>query len=279
MKRSAVINDISGFGKCSLTMALPILSACGIECCPVPTAVLSTHTGEFTGYTYRDLTDDMPAYIGHWASLDLCFSSIYSGYLGSVRQIEIVSDFIERFRQEDTFVLVDPCMADDGRLYSGMSPRMTEDIHTLCRQADLIVPNMTEAEFMLGLEHRGGIVDEDYGRMLARRLAATGIKRAAVTGLPLDDDRMGVFLLDSSDGGELSVITERQQGIFYGTGDLFACITLSAIENDMGIRSSVELGAKMTAKVVKKSAEAGIIPRNGLLFESCIPELIRAFGK
>ena len=276
MKRAAVIQDISGFGKCSLTMSLPVLSACGVEACPMPTAVLSTHTSEFTNYTYRDLTEDMPSYIKHWASLGIEFSSIYSGYLGSLKQVQIVSDFVDQFRKENTFVLIDPCMGDGGELYSGIPDEMIQAMLGLCHKADLIVPNMTEAELMLGLPHRTGIVEPEYGEMLATFLMLKGIKRVAVTGIPYGNNKVGVWVCDSIAKTCRNIVTNRVDGVFYGTGDLFACCLLAGIENGKTILEAAEIASKITSLAVHKTSEAGIIPKNGLLFEGCIPDLMNS---
>ena len=153
MKRIVSIQDISCFGKCSLTVALPIISAMGIEACPVPTAVLSTHTGGFTGYTYRDLTNDIPSIADHWKSLDLKFDAVATGYLGSFEQIKIVSDFFDKFKTDDNLIIVDPVMGDKGHFYAGFTEDFALEMKKLCSKADVIVPNLTEAAQLL---------DEDY---------------------------------------------------------------------------------------------------------------------
>ena len=152
LKRIVTIQDISCFGKCSLTVAHPILSAMGIETAVIPTAVLSTHTGGFTSYTFRDLTSDIPAIAKHWKFLQLQFDGIYTGYLGSKEQVQIVSDFFQTFRSTQTKIIVDPVMGDGGKLYPGFTSDFVQEMKTLCRQADVIVPNMTEEETAFVLE-------------------------------------------------------------------------------------------------------------------------------
>ncbi|MCM1358335.1 MAG: bifunctional hydroxymethylpyrimidine kinase/phosphomethylpyrimidine kinase, partial [Prevotella sp.] len=147
MKRTVTIQDISCFGKCSLTVALPVISAMGIETAVIPTAVLSTHTGGFTGYTFRDLTGDIPEISRHWKSLDIKFDSVYTGYLGSAEQIEIVSKFFDDFRTENNFIVVDPVLGDNGRFYAGFNEDFAGKMAGLCSKADYIIPNMTEACF------------------------------------------------------------------------------------------------------------------------------------
>ncbi|MDR3209479.1 MAG: bifunctional hydroxymethylpyrimidine kinase/phosphomethylpyrimidine kinase, partial [Oscillospiraceae bacterium] len=161
-KRVAAIHDISCFGKCSLTVALPILSAAGIECAVLPTAVLSTHTGGFSGYTYRDLTDDLLPIWRHWQTLGLRFDAAYSGYLGSEAQLEIVAEIFDRLRAQDSLIIADPVMADDGRLYASFAPTFPDGMRALCTRADIILPNMTEAALLLGEPYREGPYTREY---------------------------------------------------------------------------------------------------------------------
>ena len=154
--RVAAIHDMSGFGRCSLTVAIPVLSAMGVQCCPLPTAFLSTHTGGFTGFTFLDMTEEMPKIAAHWQSLNLRFDAIYSGFLASERQIGIVSDFVRTFRRPDTLVVIDPVMGDDGKAYQTYTPALCSGMARLAELADVITPNLTEAAFLLGrsYDHR-----------------------------------------------------------------------------------------------------------------------------
>jgi pyridoxine kinase len=196
-KRVAAIHDISGFGKCSLTVALPILSAAGIETSVIPTAVLSTHTGGFEGYTFRDLSSDLPAFAKHWKSLDLSFDCLYSGFLGSAKQIEIVSEIFGMFKTEDNLILVDPAMADNGRMYSTFAPSFAQGMAALCARADIIVPNVTEAVFLLGESYRPGPYEPAYIEGLLQRLAALGPPRVVMTGVFFNEDRKSTRLNSS----------------------------------------------------------------------------------
>ena len=159
MKRVVSIQDISCLGKCSLTVALPIISAMGVETCVVPTAVLSTHTGGFSGFTFHDLTQEVAPIADHWAKEGISFDAIYTGYLGSFEQIHLVSQFFDRFGGQDTLIYVDPAMADNGVLYTGFTPEFAKEMGTLCGKADVIVPNLTEASCMGSAEaaHRPGL--------------------------------------------------------------------------------------------------------------------------
>ena len=161
-KRVAAIHDLSGFGKCSLTVALPILSAAGIEACAMPTAILSTHTGGISGYTYRDLTSDMRAFMQHWKSLDIQFDATYSGFLGSFEQLDLVKEFFELFRSKNNLILVDPVMADNGELYRIFQPEFATGMRSLCRKADIIVPNLTEAALLLEESYHPGPYTQAY---------------------------------------------------------------------------------------------------------------------
>ena len=154
LKRIVTIQDISCFGKCSLTVAHPILCAMGLETAVIPTAVLSTHTYQFKDYTFRDLTSDIPAIATHWKSLNLQFDGIYTGYLGSTEQVQIVSDFFDTFRNEHTSIIVDPVMGDAGKLYAGFTADFVQEMKALCKKADIIAPNMTEAALLLDRPYR-----------------------------------------------------------------------------------------------------------------------------
>jgi pyridoxine kinase len=176
-KRIAAIHDISCFGKCSLTVALPIISAADIEVSVIPTAVLSTHTGGFTGYTFRDLTDDMLPIARHWKSLGLEFDAIYTGYLGSFRQLDIVSEIIDMLKTQDTLIVVDPVMADNGRLYASFPDTFPEGMKKLCSKADVVVPNITEASLMLEIPYEEGPYTDEHIEGMLRGLSLSVRKR------------------------------------------------------------------------------------------------------
>lgn len=176
-KRIAAIHDISCVGRCSLTVALPILSAAGFDTSVLPTAILSTHTGGFEGFTYRDLTTDIKPISNHWQSLNIKFDALYSGFLGSFEQIDLVAELFDTFRSKETLVMVDPVMADNGVLYSVYSPEMAKGMSKLCAKADIIVPNLTEAAFLLEEEYVGENYSQEYIESLLKRLSVLGAKR------------------------------------------------------------------------------------------------------
>ena len=191
LKRVAAVHDISGIGKCSLTAAIPVISAAGIETAVMPTAVLSTHTGNISGFTYRDLTDDLIPFAKHWKSLNVKFDGIYSGFLGSTKQVDIVCGFIDEFKTENTVVIVDPAMADGGKMYTTFDDEFANEMILLCRKADIIVPNLTEAAFLLGEEYIEPPYSKDYIERIIKKLLEIGPSMVVLTGVCFKDDEIG----------------------------------------------------------------------------------------
>ena len=189
-KRILTIQDISCVGQCSLTVALPIISACGIETCVLPSAVLSTHTTGFTGYTFRDLTEDMPAIKDHWVKEGIRFSAIYTGYLGSTKQIDYVADIFDATAAEDCIKVVDPAMADHGKLYSRMTPDHVEAMKHLCSRGSVLLPNLTEAAFLTGMPYRED-GDGAYLKELAQAMCQFGAEGVIITGISWDPEHTG----------------------------------------------------------------------------------------
>ena len=227
--RVAAIHDMSGFGRCSLTVAIPVLSAMGLQCCPLPTAFLSTHTGGFEGFSFLDMTDEMPRAAEHWKTLDLGFQCIYSGFLGSERQIQIVSDFIRDFREEDTVVVVDPVMGDHGTVYQTYTPAMCEGMVHLAEQADVIVPNLTEAALLLGVPYGELPTGENGCREIVERLSLDGRRSVVLTGAYAAPELTGAMCFDAKTGRTKSVQVRRIPREFYGTGDVFASVLAGAL--------------------------------------------------
>ena len=197
-KHILTIQDISCVGRCSLTVALPIISAAGVEASIIPTAVLSTHTGGFEGFTYRDLTEDILPITNHWESLGISFDAMYTGYLGSFEQIDIVENIFDRFNTDTNFVLVDPAMADNGVLYGGFSEDFPKGMAGLCSKADIIVPNLTEAAFMLGEEFAGNDYDKAYIETLLKKLRDLGSPNVVLTGVSLEPGKLGIATYDGN---------------------------------------------------------------------------------
>lgn len=224
--RVLTIQDISCLGQCSLTVALPILSACGQETVILPSAVLSTHTGGFTGFTFRDLTDDMPDIQKHWQKENISFDAIYTGYLGSLKQIDYVSDILDTMGKDGCLKVIDPAMADNGSLYSIFDNEYAKAMAKLCQKADIILPNITEACFMTDVEYKEKY-DEAYVKQLLDALRGIGAKTIVMTGVSYDDDTTGVVVYEGDD-----VKYYRHQKLkksCHGTGDVFASAFVGAV--------------------------------------------------
>jgi pyridoxine kinase len=277
-KRVAAVHDISGFGKCSLTVALPILSAAGIETSIMPTAVLSTHTGGFTGYTYHDLTDDLRPFTHHWKSLGLTFDALYSGFLGSFEQLEIVSEFFDTFKTSDNLIVVDPAMADNGELYSLFTPDFAAGMAKLCAKASLIVPNITEAALMLGETYHDGPYSKEYIEKLLHGLSKLGPGKVVLTGVFFDDRELGAASLDAGSGEINYSFSGRIEGFYHGTGDIFASALLAGLLNGQRLDSAAQLAVDFTQGSIIRTREAGTDVRFGVNFEAGLPRFIRQLG-
>ena len=274
-KRVAAVHDISCFGRCSLTVALPILSAAGIETSVIPTAVLATHTGGFEGFTYHDLTQDIRPISQHWQSLGLEFDALYTGFLGSFEQLEIVSELFDDFRKKDNLIYVDPVMADNGKLYSIFSPEFPKGMARLCQKADIILPNMTEAAFLLGREYRPGPYTKEYVEGLMKDLTAMGPKMAVLTGVSLDGRNLGAATYDSATGTTGYAFAPVIEGYYHGTGDVFGSALLSALLNGFDLTGSAQVAVDFTVESIQRTKDVGTDIRFGVNFESSIPNLIR----
>ncbi|MDR1370618.1 MAG: pyridoxamine kinase [Dysgonamonadaceae bacterium] len=274
-KRVAAIHDISGFGRCSLTVALPIISSSGVETVVMPTAVLSTHTGGFTGYTYRDLTDDMRPVTQHWKSLNLNFDAIYTGFLGSFEQQDIVVEFFENFKNENNLVIVDPVMADNGELYKIFTPEFAVGMRKVCKKADIIIPNLTEASLLVGERYNPGPYTEDYIEDILRKLAALGPDRIVLTGVFFDDVHLGAASYINSTDEISYAFSKRVPGYFHGTGDVFGSALISALMNDFDLHQATEIAVRFTTKSIQRTAEAETDVRFGVNFEQTIPDFLK----
>ncbi len=273
MKRAVTIQDISCFGKCSITVALPIISAMGVECAVIPTAVLSTHTGGFTGWTFRDLSDDLPAITAHWKKENLTFDGLYTGYLGSPEQAAMIEGFIDAFAPP--LVFVDPVMGDGGRLYAGFDHHIVGAMKRLCGKADIIVPNLTEATLMLGEDFvHSGEYDETYIRELLVRLSALGAKMTAVTGVNYNGTEQGVVGYDSRTGTFTEYFAENLPIQCHGTGDVFSSTMFGALLLGKSLETAMKIAVDNTVNCIRHT----IGDRNswyGVKFEECIPDLLR----
>jgi pyridoxine kinase len=274
LKRVAAIHDISGFGKCSLTVALPILSAAGIETSVLPTAVLSTHTGGFTGFTYRDLTEDMAPITQHWKSLKIEFDAIYTGFLGSFEQLDLVTAFFETFKTDTNLILVDPVMADNGELYKIFSPEFAAGMGRLCAKADVIVPNLTEASLLLNEKYNPGPYSEKYIEETLKKLSTLGPQKVVLTGVFFDKENLGAATYDAATG-EIAYSFEKWiPGYYHGTGDVFGSALLAALLNGFSLNEASIIAVRFTTSAIKKTAVAGTDIRFGVNFEQSIPAFL-----
>lgn len=278
MKRIVTVQDISCVGKCSLTVALPIISAMGTEAAVLPTAVLSTHT-MFKGFTFCDLTDEIEPIVAHWKKENMDFDAVYTGYLGSARQIALTKDLISKFKGANTLVLVDPAMADGGRMYTGFEKSFALEMATLCSVADIIVPNLTEASFMLGEEYVAEGYDEEYIKDMLKKLTSLGCKTAVITGVSFEKDKLGVMSYDSESGEYFSYFRERIPESFHGTGDVFASTFLGALMRERSVGDSLKIATDFTVECIKATLGNPKERKYGVNFEEKIPYLVSRMDK
>ncbi len=257
-----------------MTVALPILSAAGIECCCMPTAILSTHTGGFSGFTYRDLTEDLTAFTDHWATLDLSFSAIYTGFLGSPEQAALVMDFINRLGGDDTLVCVDPAMADGGELYSVFDASMVEAMARLCQKADLLMPNMTEAALLLGQKYTPGPYTKETIEAILKGLAAMGPSKVVLTGVYFDDHNLGAASYDAITGKIDYALDKTESGQFHGTGDIFGSFLVAGLTKGQSLMDATAMAVKLTRHCILRTVMRDTPRREGVDFEGVLPELM-----
>jgi pyridoxine kinase len=273
-KRVITIQDISCVGKCSLTVALPILSAAGIETSILPTAILSTHTGGFTGYTFRDLTEDVEPITAHWKSLGLTADAIYTGYLGSEQQQQLIADIFRDFRGEHTLILVDPAMADQGNLYPAFDEAFALGMRDLCALADIIAPNITEAAFMLQKDYPGEDYDRAWIEETLRELAALGPTQVVLTGVSFEANTLGAAAYDRRQDRIDYYFTERVEGYYHGTGDIYSSALLAGILNDKPLPDAIRIACEFTVGAIHRTHDAATDPKYGVDFEHELGHLI-----
>jgi pyridoxine kinase len=267
-KRALAIHDISCFGRCSLTVALPILSAAGIETSVIPTAVLSTHTGGFTGFTYRDLTDDIMPIVEHWGGVGIGFDAIYTGFLGSFAQVDIVSECFDRLKGSDTVIIVDPVMADHGKLYSIFPENFPQAMRRLCEKADVITPNLTEAALLLDEPYRDGPLTEAEVERMLRGLASLGPGRVVLTGVSFVGTELGASAFDAASGRITYACETLIETMYHGTGDVFASALSASLLNGRTLSESCEIAVRFTVDSIARTKAAGTDNRFGVDFES-----------
>lgn len=277
MKRIITIQDISCVGKCSLTVALPIISAMGVEASILPTAVLSTHT-MFKNFTCKDLTDQVKPISAHWQQEGFVFDAVYTGYLGSFEQIDLMKEFFQQFKTDSNILFVDPAMADNGKLYPAFDEAFAKHMSTLCAKADIIVPNITEAAFMTGMEYRTEY-DEAYIKEMLQRLCQLGTKISILTGVGFEDGKTGVMGYDSLKDEYYYYCHDRLPVSYHGTGDIFSSTCVGAMMNGMDWKDAIRVAADYTAECIRITLEDPAKPWYGVNFEQAIPYLIQKLGK
>lgn len=270
--RIAAIHDLSGFGRCSLSVIIPTLSAMGMQVCPLPTAVLSTHTGGFDGYTFVDLTDTMEAYSSHWKSLGIDFDCIYSGFLGSERQIDIISSFIDDFKTDKTLVVVDPVFADNGRLYSTFTADFVPHMRRLVQKAHVITPNITEAAYLLGTDLKSCYSAREAKDMLLA-LCDAGPKTAIITSVPMPDTKSCAVAYSADDGRFWKVSCDYVPAEYPGTGDIFTSVLTGALLEGDSLPVAVDRAVIFVSKAIRTTFGYTTNARDGVVLEKVLHTL------
>lgn len=273
MKRILTIQDVSCVGKCSLTVALPIISAMGVEASVLPTAVLSTHT-MFKEFTFRDLTSDMEPISAHWKKEGIGFDAVYTGYLGSFEQLDIVSKMFDDYKTDGNIIFIDPVMGDNGRLYAGFTKEFAASMAKLCAKADIIVPNMTEACFMLDIPYAESGYTKEYVQDILRKLTALGAKKAVLTGVSLDPGKLGVMSYDSETGEFFEYYNDKINASYHGTGDIFASTCVGGLMRGLPLGDALSLAADYTVECIRLSEKSPDKCWYGVKFEEAVPYLV-----
>lgn len=274
-KQVLAIHDLSCVGRCSLTVALPVLSAAGLHVSVLPTALLSTHTGEFTGYTNLDLTQEMAKIYAHFQTLPLRFDGLYSGFLGSWEQLALVEDVFAHYRRADTLLLVDPVMADHGKLYATYTETLARDMGRLCRQADVIVPNLTEAAILLEASYREQPSFPQVEAMLRALHKRYGCRQAVITGI-LRDGLLGAAAYDAQRDCVFFHGQPPMEHVFYGTGDVLASALLAGLMRRRSLSQATTLAVDFTYQSMLHTLDNGLPLRYGVAFEQALPMLVRS---
>lgn len=274
MKRIVTIQDLSCFGKCSLTVALPVISAMGIETAVLPTAVLSNHTSGFEDYTFHDLSDEIVKITDSWENKKIKFDAVYTGYLGSEKQIEITEVFFEK-QSPGTLIFVDPAMADNGEMYSGLKKSYADKMAALIKKADIIAPNITEACIMLGKEYKESGYDKEYIEDILKGLSDLGAKKIILTGVSFETDKMGAAVYDGAEKNVFYYFNDRIDAKFHGTGDVFSSACIGAVIRGKTLEESVKIAVDYTLECIKMTLPEKEEHWYSVQFERALPYLIK----
>lgn len=277
VKKVAAIHDLSGFGRSSLTSIIPILSSMKVQVCPVPTAVLSSHTGGFEGYSFLDLTDYMEQHIAHWKSLNLEFDCIYSGFLGSPKQMKIVADFIDFFGHKNNLTVVDPVLGDNGKLYGTMNNEMVEEMKKLISKADIITPNFTEVTFLLNKPYKKEISEAEVKEWLVE-LANMGPKIVIATSVPDEnshkaDRKTNVIAYDKENDVFWKVSCKYIPASYPGTGDTYTSVVIGSLLQGDSLPIAIERGVQFITQCILASYGFKYPNREGVLLERMLDVL------
>lgn len=268
--RIAAIHDLSCFGRCSLTIALPVLSAMGCQCCPLPTALLSARTG-FPGNTFLDLAAEMGRIAEHWAAMDLQFDAIYSGFLGSADQVDTVARFFDTFKKSDTAVIVDPVMGDHGTAYRTCTPELCRGMRVLAENSDVITPNLTEAALLLDRPYEEIRQSDAYE--VVRRLSLGGRRSVVLTGYSSESGQTGALCFDRDSGESKAVQTPREPQDFSGTGDLFASVLAGGVARGVPLFQAAQAAADFVRDCIARTLAEGLTEQDGVDFEPLLGQL------
>ena len=274
LKRLLTIQDISCVGQCSATVALPVISCFGVECSVLPTAVLSTHTAGFSGYTCLSLTDEMPKILKHWEKENITFDAFYTGYLCGNEQIENVKNIVSSRKTEESMFIVDPVMADNGKFYIGFDEAFAEKMRGLCSMADVIIPNITEACFLTKTEIKLFGYDKGYIENLMRSLKQTGAKNVILTGVCFDNENLGVAVSGENSSEIFYYFNKRIPHNFHGTGDVYSSCVAGGITVGLTIEQSAALAVDFTVEAMKHTYDVRNEHWYGVCFEKALPFLI-----
>ncbi|MGM0445549.1 MAG: pyridoxamine kinase [Bacillota bacterium] len=270
----AAIHDLSGFGRGSLTTVIEVLATMGIQPCPLPTAVLSTHTGGFKDYKFIDLTEELPEYIDHWEAINLDFDAIYSGFLGSTKQVDIVIDFIKRFKREQQYVIIDPVLGDNGKTYDTFGPAMVKKMKLLVKEADIITPNITEAQFLL--DKKENLISSDkIAKKWLKELSEFGPNMVIITSVPgyTDKEKTSVLGYDKNDDRFWKVDCDYIPANFPGTGDLFTSILVGSILTGDSLPMAIDRAVQFISLAVRTTYGYDFPEREGVLLERILGNL------
>lgn len=272
--RVAAIQDISGFGRCSLTVIIPILSSMGIQVCPIPTALLSTHTGGFGDVVFQDLTDTMTEYIHHWKQLQLSFEYIYTGFLGNEKQIDKVIDFCRSFKRTgEECIVIDPVMGDHGRLYKTYDNKMQQKMRELITYADIITPNITEMYFLLGKTYCNQAITKSQIKENLELLAAQGPKVIIITGVLLEGGEKANIAYDSKQHIFWKIPYEEVPVHYPGTGDAFTSVLIGALAQGDSLPMAINRATTFISLAIKTTYGYGTDTREGIMLEKVLPTL------